>query len=95
MSDIQILKPNLPSNNPEEISQVLIQKLREEWLDEAQIAHTLKDIINNAEVMNNKWDTIPDYNAKLQAVKTLYKMLTNKPDVQVNIANIFSWRDTF
>lgn len=82
---------------PEEkdISEVLIQTLRESWLNEETIASSLKDIIMNAETQNAKWDRIDDYQTKLSAVKTLHRMLTNRPENQINIANIFSWNNTF
>ena len=78
-----------------DVSEALITALRDIGLDELTIADELKDVIKNAEVMNSKWDTITDYATKLQAIKTLHKMLTKQPENQINIATIFSWNNWF
>lgn len=78
-----------------DISEVLIQTLRESGLDEQLIANWLKDVILNAETQNAKWDRIDDYATKHQALKTLHRMLTNRPENQINIANIFSGNNSF
>lgn len=87
--------PLAKKTEEKDISEVLIQTLREQGLDEDMIAKGLLDIIHNAETQNAKWERIDDYATKLQAIKTLHRMLTNRPENQINIANIFSWNNTF
>jgi len=35
------------------------------------------------------WQIIPDYKTMLDCIKVYLKMKSNKPDTQINIANIF------
>lgn len=98
MSEEIIIIPQSPlakKSEEKDIAEVLIKTLREQWLDEDMIAKSLLDIIQNAETQNAKWERIDDYATKLQAIKTLHRMLTNRPENQINIANIFSWNNSF
>lgn len=60
------------------------------WADEKYLAEGLVDIADNAYTMTPKGEPYPDYNARLQALKEIRKIKSNKPDTQINIANIFN-----
>ncbi len=93
-----IIMPENPLAKKQEepdISAILIQKLRARGMDEDMLAIELLDVIQNAEVMNSKGDVITDYATKLQAIKTLHKMLTRQPENQINIAAVFAWSNSF
>ena len=54
------------------------------------MAEALKDVMENAVMANPKtWDIMVDYSTKHQAIKTWYKMTSGKPDISINIANLF------
>ena len=93
MTEFQIINPKkhgLPAK-PEDISEVLITELRNAGMDEKAIVKYLIDVIQNAEVMNSKWDTIADHATRHQAIKTAIRILTGKSDSPtVNIAAIFT-----
>ena len=72
--------------NPDE---AMCKALEEAWADEKYLAEWLVDIADNAYTMTPKGEPYPDYNSRLQALKEIRKIKSNKPDVQVNIANVF------
>jgi len=71
--------------------EIMDNALNEAWADEAYLANWLVEIADNAYTMTPKWDPYPDYSTRLQALKEIRKIKVNRPDVQVNIQNVFSW----
>jgi len=69
--------------------ELMCKALDDAWANEQYLAEWLVDIADNAYTMTPKWEPYPDYNSRLQALKEMRKIRSNKPDVQVNIANVF------
>lgn len=64
--------------------------MEEIGIDEHYIAENLKDIIDNAVTANPKTgDLLVDYSTRLQWVKAWHKMVSGKPDISIQIANVF------
>lgn len=59
-------------------------------IDEDYIAENLRDIIDNAVTANPKTgDLLVDYGTRLQWIKAWHKMVSWKPDISIQIANVF------
>lgn len=54
----------------------IAKSLDKQWLDEDFIASTLKHIVMNAEIADNKWEMHEDFKTKLSAITTIHKMKT-------------------
>ena len=96
MADFEIIK----SDTDLELQKIEGEKTSDEkmcdaldkaWADEIYLAEWLVDIADNAYAMTPKWEIYPDYGSKLQALKEMRKIRSNKPEVQVNIQNVFWW----
>jgi len=83
--NVSIVKNDIEKSSDE----LMCDALDQAWADELYLAKWLVDIANNAYTMNNKWDIYPDNNSRIQALKEMRKIRSNKPDVQVNIQNVF------
>jgi len=70
--------------------ELMYNALNEAWASEKYLAEWLVEIANEAYTMTPKWEVYPDYNSRLQALKEIRKIKVNRPDVQVNIQNVFS-----
>lgn len=68
---------------------VLALALESVGLDEFKVASKLKNIMDNAYTSTPEWELIPDFKTMLDCIKVYLKMRSNKPDTQINIANIF------
>lgn len=92
-TDLEIFKDGWQAlkkqENEKSIDEKLADALDNAWADETYLAEGLVDIADNAYTMTPKWEVYPDYNSRLQALKEIRKIKSNKPEVQVNIANIF------
>ena len=83
-----IVLPDSPKKDPVTVA------MEEVGIDEHYIAENLKDIIDNAVTANPKtWDLIVDYSTRLQWVKAWHKMVSGKPDISIQIANVFNTAD--
>ena len=69
--------------------ELMADALDKAWADETYLAEWLVDIADNAYTMTPKWEPYPDYNSRLQALKEMRKIRSNKPENQINIQNIF------
>ena len=63
--------------------------LAEAGITDFVIADKLKEIMDEAYTSTPDWAIIPDYKTMLDCIKVYMKMKSNKPDTQINIANIF------
>lgn len=65
----------------------IVKSLDKQWLDEDFIANTLKHIVLNAKVADNKWELHEDFKTKLAAINSIHKMKTWQKDwTNVNVA---------
>jgi len=65
----------------------IVKALDKKWLDDNFIAETLKHIVLNAEVADNKWNMHEDFKTKLSAITQIHKMKTGAKEwTNVNIA---------
>ena len=69
--------------------------LQEAGITDFVIADKLKEIMDEAFTSTPDGQIIPDYKTMLDCIKVYMKMKSNKPDTQINIANIFGgkWWD--
>ena len=63
--------------------------LAEAGITDGVVADKLKDIMDNAFTSTPDGQIIPDFKTMLDCIKVYMKMKSNKPDTQINIANIF------
>ena len=63
--------------------------LQEAGITDQVVADKLKEIMDEAFTSTPDWAIIPDYKTMLDCIKVYMKMKSNKPDTQINIANIF------
>lgn len=63
--------------------------LEEAGITDQVVADKLKEIMDEAFTSTPDWQIIPDYKTMLDCIKVYMKMKSNKPDTQINIANIF------
>lgn len=63
--------------------------LAEAGITDSVVADKLKDIMENAFTSTPDGQIIPDFKTMLDCIKVYMKMKSNKPDTQINIANIF------
>ncbi len=89
----EIIVPKSQSLQEQERKDALVLAMEEVGIDEHLIAKTLKDIINNAVTETRKGTIVDDYATKLSALKAWHKFQSDKPDVQIQIANIFQTQD--
>lgn len=76
-------------NDPKKES--IVVAMEEAGIDDTYIADTMKDIMDNAVTANPKTgDLIVDYGVRLQAVKAWHKITSWKPDISIQIANVFN-----
>ena len=66
--------------------------LAEAGITDGVVADKLKDIMDNAFTSTPDGQIIPDFKTMLDCIKVYMKMKSNKPDTQINIANIFGNR---
>ena len=64
-------------------------------IDDDYIAENLKDIIDNAITANPRTgDIMVDYWTRLQWIKAWHKIASGKPDISIQIANVFpTWQN--
>jgi len=67
--------------------------LLEEGITEDRIAWKLGHILDKAFTSTPEWQIIPDFKTMLDAIKVYLKMQNSKPETQINIANIFWWKE--
>ena len=69
--------------------------LAEAGITDTVVAEKLKTIMDEAFTSTPDWAIIPDFKTMLDCIKVYMKMKSNKPDTQINIANIFGgkWWD--
>ena len=69
--------------------------LAEAGITDNVVAEKLKEIMDEAFTSTPDGQIIPDYKTMLDCIKVYMKMKSNKPDTQINIANIFGgkWWD--
>ena len=85
-----ITKPSAELQVSEENDKDLVQAFEDVGIDNHYIAHWLKHILDNTETANPKTgDMMEDYATKLQAIKTWQKIVSWKPDISIQIANVF------
>jgi len=63
--------------------------LAEAGITDTVVAEKLKTIMEEAFTSTPDWQIIPDFKTMLDCIKVYMKMKSNKPDTQINIANIF------
>lgn len=63
--------------------------LEEAGITDNVVANKLREIMDEAFTSTPDWQIIPDYKTMLDCIKVYLKMKSNKPDTQINIANIF------
>lgn len=63
--------------------------LAEAGITDGVVADKLKDIMDNAFTSTPDGQIIPDFKTMLDCIKVYMKMKSNKPETQINIANIF------
>lgn len=66
--------------------------LAEAGITDQVVADKLKEIMDDAFTSTPDGQIIPDYKTMLDCIKVYMKMKSNKPDTQINIANIFGWK---
>lgn len=68
----------------------IVVAMEEVGINDSYIAETMKDIMDNAIMANPKTgDLLVDYGVRLQAVKAWHKITSWKPDISIQIANVF------
>lgn len=68
----------------------IVIAMEDAGITDEYVAETMKDIMDNAVTANPKTgDLIVDYWVKLQAVKAWHKITSGKPDISIQIANVF------
>lgn len=68
----------------------IVIAMEDQGISDDYIAETMKDIMDNAVMANPKtWELITDYWVRLQAVKAWHKITSGKPDISIQIANVF------
>ena len=68
----------------------IVIAMEDAGITDEYVAETIKDIMDNAVTANPKTgDLIVDYWVKLQAVKAWHKITSGKPDISIQIANVF------
>lgn len=78
----------------ENINTSLVREMEDIWMNDKYIVTVLKHIMDNAITETKKWDIIEDFNAKLSAINTRYKLQKNSPQINVQIANVFqTWQN--
>lgn len=63
--------------------------LAEAGITDTVVAEKLKTIMEEAFTSTPDGQIIPDFKTMLDCIKVYMKMKSNKPDTQINIANIF------
>lgn len=63
--------------------------LAQYWITDSKVAKKLWEIMDNAYTASPTWELLPDYKTMLDCIKVYMKMRSDKPDTQINIANIF------
>lgn len=72
----------------------IVIAMEDAWINDEYIADTMKNIMDNAVMANPKtWDIMIDYWVRLQAIKAWHKITSWKPDVSIQIANVFNTND--
>lgn len=70
--------------------EAIVVAMENAGINESYIAENLKDIIDNAITANPRtWDIMVDYATRLQWVKAWHKIASWKPDISIQIANVF------
>lgn len=68
----------------------IVVAMEEHGITDDYIAETMKDIMDNAVTANPKTgDLLVDYWVRLQAVRAWHKITSGKPDISIQIANVF------
>lgn len=68
----------------------IVIAMEDAGINDEYIAETMKDIMDNAVTANPKTgDLLVDYWVRLQAVKAWHKITSGKPDISIQIANVF------
>ena len=68
----------------------IVVAMEEHGITDDYIAGTMKDIMDNAVTANPKTgDLLVDYGVRLQAVRAWHKITSGKPDISIQIANVF------
>lgn len=103
LSDKSLASQNTSLKNTEQTSLATSQEatdsmavaLEEAGITDQVVADKLKEIMDEAFTSTPDWQIIPDYKTMLDCIKVYMKMKSNKPDTQINIANIFwgKWWD--
>ena len=85
----------LPTNQKQSIKEILKEKLKDKWLDTDRMVDILIDISENAVAQWPKWEILPDYRTKLQAIKYIMEITDiapkKAPQVNINMMKIFYW----
>lgn len=76
-------------DNSKSRSDSLSIALAKAGITDDKIVSVLGDILDNAVTSTPTWEPITDYKTMLDAIKVYLKMRSDKPDTQINIANIF------
>ena len=101
LSDNSLASQNTSLSSTEQTSLATSQEatdsmavaLEEAGITDQVVADKLKEIMDDAFTSTPDWQIIPDYKTMLDCIKVYMKMKSNKPDTQINIANIFGWKD--
>lgn len=68
----------------------IVIAMEDAGITDEYIAETMKDIMDNAIMANPKTgEEMIDYWVRLQAVKAWHKITSWKPDISIQIANVF------
>lgn len=79
-----IVRNDEPKKDP------IVIAMEKHGINEDFMAGNLKNIMDNAQTANPKtWELMEDYSVKLQWVKLWHKITSWRPDISIQIANVF------
>ena len=90
-TNIKTIEPTSLATSQEATDSMAVA-LQEAGITDQVVADKLKEIMDDAFTSTPDWQIIPDYKTMLDCIKVYMKMKSNKPDTQINIANIFGWK---
>lgn len=93
-TSIKTIEPTSLATSQEATDSMAVA-LAEAGITDNVVADKLKEIMDEAFTSTPDGQIIPDYKTMLDCIKVYMKMKSNKPDTQINIANIFwgKWWD--
>lgn len=79
----------------QQIIKEITKALHDKWMDSVYIIDKIKYIVDEAFIINNNWDRMPDFKTMLKWVELLLKLSWINLDSKIKIAifNNIPWKD--